>query len=252
MSLFLFLTSDDIDTNIYSSGDFTTKFESPIQLNGTWEIGLVRASCWYSFPNVSNTTYNNALIQYNNGAVDKQFTIPEGTYPVADLNTYIQNQITANGDVGGNITITPNYNTGKITVVIAGGYNLDLSVSNFYLLLGFSATQVALPIAVTTTGDNLADITNGVDNLYIRCSAVKGSYVGANNSDGIYAFLPDKPPHSSIDILPNTTTYVSLDENSLLDRIRMYITDQQGRLINFRGETTTYLLHLRQLTRERQ
>ena len=252
MSLLFFLSSDDADlsTGVQTSDDFTIKFESPIELgeNGTeagkWKIGLVRASCWYSWANVDQVSFSNGLIQYNNGVADKQFTIPTGTYNVNDLNAVIQANINALGDVGTNIGIVPNFNTGKITVTIAGGFNLDLSVSNFFLLLGFDASQVVAPIVVNTIGNNLADITRGVDNLLIRSSLVTNSYIGSNNGDGLYAFQPDKPPHSSIDILPPQITYVDINEQNRIDRVRMFITDQLERPIDFRGETTTYLIHL--------
>lgn len=252
MSFPVVLSSDDRNVNSDpNTGDFRTRFASPIPMSDAqgnpipYEVALISHNAWYSFPNISETAYDNALFQYNNGVTDKQFTIPTGTYSFTDLNDYIQTQITLNGDVGTNIDFQPNYSTLTTTVTIAGGYNVDLSVSNLYLLFGFSAAQVAAPITVTTTSANLADITNGVDTLLIRMDNISNAYDVNGVTNVLYSYIPSTAPGSSIDVRPRYPMYVALNLTRDLTNFRIYITDQQNRPIDFRGETISYLLHFR-------
>lgn len=249
MSFTISLTSDNRNANQDPlTSDFRTTFQTPIPLSDQggapiqYEVALINHNSWYSFPNISDAEYGNALFTYNNGVIDKNFIIPEGTYTFDALNDYIQAQITALGDVGTNIDFTPNFATLRTTLTIAGGYSVDFAGSNLYLLFGFSAAQAAAPIAVTTISDNVADITNGVDSLLIRMDILSGTYDNQGAANVLYTYVPDKPPGSNIFVNPNTPVYVSMNLYNDLTNFRIYITDQQNRRVNFRGETISYLL----------
>lgn len=249
MSFLITLSSDDRDTARFpDSGDFSIIFSDPIELGSTdrpWEMAYVSGGISYSFPNVSATLYNNAQFTYNNGVVDKSFTIEEGTYTFAALNSAIQAGITALGDVGTNIELLPNYSTFKTILTTLGGYTVDFSTSDLYQLFGFSAAQIAAPLGGTVISANVADITRSVDTLLIRCDIVAGSVNGREAADVVYSFIPDTFPGGVINVFPPQKIYLPINPIKQIQRMRVYITDQLNRPVNFRGETTSYMFHLR-------
>lgn len=247
ISRYLSLTSDGRDvTRFPNTGDFAIDFVQPIKLDPDydWSIALDKAALWYSYPNVSDTVYSNAVFTYFNGAVTKSFTIPEGTYSFTDLNTAIQNEITALGDVGANISFLPNYNTQRVTVVLSGGYTWDPTTSELYKLFGFSDAQAAGIIVATTLADNLANITNSVTNLYVKLDILRETWENASGGQVLFSFLPSGPPGSIITLDPPERVYLQLQNRSELHQLRIYVQDNLQRNIDFRGESTAYTLHL--------
>lgn len=230
-----------------SSSNFKVRFDPPIVLNDTneqlentqYEVALIGLYTWNSFPNISATEYNNAIFTYNNGVdPDENIVFPEGTYTLDDIEDYINTAMTANGDVPANINIVPNYNTLKITLEIAGGYEVDLSTSNFYELLGFSAAQAGGGnITTTTEGANVGDITNGLDALNVNLEGLlDNSYDNSSNSSTIFRFTPTVPPGSAIRETPSSRTFVPINREKQLDDITITITDNRDRIVSLRGE----------------
>jgi len=252
MSLLFSFESSSL--GVSNPADFTVTFPLPVKLEpqGTWEIGLLQANVWYSYYNIS-ASYDNNTFRYYNGTAWRDVTIPNGTYQLTDINTYLQSQMVVNGDYTFNsstqenvydITINANYNTGNSIVEITSGsgYILDLTTGNLCTILGFSAVE----ISVTTQSPNQVDITNGINNLFIHCSAVSTSYLnGASTSDVIYSFIPQTPPFSLVAIAPYKVVFTPVLKNQI-DSIRIYITDQFNRPIDLNGQPTSYTFILRQ------
>ena len=254
MSFTVALDSTQRENTTEPTHNFTTTFNPPIQTYNKegymWAVGLVKANLWYSFFNIIDSQYNNAQFRWvDELAVVHDFTIPDGVYNIYQLSTVIQENITAQGGTGSNISIVPNFPELKIQLVITPGsfYEVDLSVSDFYKLLGFTDTQaLSGNITSTTQGDLVGDITNGIDNLYINCDIVAGSWYNSDSSSVLHSFVPNSPPGSNLDIVPIKIIYLPVKEQTdYLRSIRMYITDNQGRFVNLNGEDTQYLLHFK-------
>jgi hypothetical protein len=247
ISYYFAITSDARDSDRYDASDFVTFFSQPIKLPNMydWYIALDKAALWYSYPNVSATSYDNAKFTYYNGSAWKDVTIDEGNYSISDLNTAIQAAITAQGDTGTNIAFVPNFNTQKVEVQFLSSYEWDPSTSQMYLLFGFSDAQAAGPISVNTVSDNIANVTNGITSLYIKTDLLEQSFQNTSGGQVIYSFLPDGPPGSIIDIDPPERVYVQLRKNYEIQNIRIYVQDNLNRTIDFRGDSTSYTFHLK-------
>ena len=248
MSLILNFESTSLGSNI-NPADFEVSFPRAVELDGTWEIGLMSASIWYSYYNISSQ-YGNTSLRYNNGTTWKTVNITPGTYQLTDINAYLQAVMLANGDTGTNadgtlyyISITANYNTGSSIVTLSNSYELDLSVSNLCSLLGFPSEIITYQGA--TQSPNPVDITNGITTLYIHNSMVDSSYVnGSGTSDVLYSFVPSTPPFSLITLQPFKLVFTPVIRKTL-DRMRVYITDNLNREINLNGQPTAYTFVLR-------
>lgn len=132
-------TSDDVQLSLYPAITLPGKFQ--------WELGVMRIDAWNSIHNVK-AIFSNNVVRYYNGTVWRTVTFPDGNYEIADINTMIQNAMLTNGDYLNTdpnnsvyyINFVPNYATGYLTIEITNSYQLDLSVSTLYQMLGFTST----------------------------------------------------------------------------------------------------------------
>jgi len=252
-SLLLNLDSSNVTTT--RTHDFTVRFPTGIDLQGEWEVSLVSSNLWYSFTNVDDTT-NKIAYSPDSGVTWKTLILAVGNYNIVDINDALTAFQVANGDdVAGvaQVTIVPNYNTSRVEInIVNPTFQVDLSVSNMYVLFGFSPAQAASPLTVTTTSDNIADITNGRSKILICSSLLENSYSMWNNGEKgtvLYSFSPDAPPGSLMQIQPSERVYMNIIPNRRIDSIRMYLLDNQGRAVDMRGEVCTYMVHLRKVVR---
>lgn len=247
------------------SQDFVVRFRAPITINENYEVALVSCNLWYSYPNVDATQYGNARFTYSpdNGATWKNIDFPTGTYTIQDLNGFIYDALVVNGDddpdANGipSIILRPNFNTLKVEIEITDTsaiFQVDLSTSNFYKLLGFTDAQAASPLigVGVYTGDDVANINNDINKLIIQTSLLSTSGATYDNSlqgTTLYSFIPDVPPGANQDVVPSERLYIpmtnSMNYASQITQVRMTIRDNLGRLVNFRGEPVSYLLHIR-------
>ncbi|GIX80294.1 uncharacterized protein CDAR_394051 [Caerostris darwini] len=68
---------------------------------------------------------------------------------------------------------------------------MDLTNGNLHQLLGFKSKVLDQK---NQAGEYIADITHGIDNIYIHCDIVKGSLINNCDSDVIHSFV-SKIPH---------------------------------------------------------
>jgi len=226
-----------------NSDDFTIDFSSPLRvIEGIHEIGLIKCNLWYSFFNVSDD-FNNRIIRYtNNVAQIRTVTIPSGNYTITQLNTYLSASMIAKGDTA-SIIIEPNYSTLKVKITISNGYSLDLTASNFNLLLGWNSGVYNFNGSLD--GQNPANINRDINSLLIHCDILGSSFKNGILSDILFSFVPNVPPGSNIEIEPQHLIYLPVIIPDYITKIRMYITDQLGRRVNLNQQPVTYLLHLR-------
>lgn len=236
-----------------NTADFTIGLNVPIRPEDDeiLEVALHRVNYWYSWYNISASKGNNKFV-YNDGTDDTTITIPDGNYSVSGLDAFIKSQMAANGDYDNStnpttyyISLSPNINTNRVYAKISGGYSIKFNDGTLYSLLGWNENDT-----VDSSGDapNIADFTNGINDVLFRCDIVDG-YSSIQNgvaSDVLQNHYPTSAPSSHISFVPRQLIYLPV-RVSYIDSIRMYITDQLGRPINLNGEPVSYLLSLRRV-----
>mgnify|MGYP003491875174 CR=1 FL=1 len=80
--------------------------------------------------------------------------------------------------------------------------------------------------------------------IMINCNLVSGAYINDKEIHTIYQFAPTTPPGYKIIEVPQNVIYLPV-KTKLVDNITVTFVDQEGRLVNFRGETVTIRLHLK-------
>ena len=82
--------------------------------------------------------------------------------------------------------------------------------------------------------------------MRIDCSIIDGSYVNGQKVYAIHEFFPAVAPGYKIIEIPKEIIYLPIRSN-VIDNIQIRIVDQDGDLVDFRGETITVRLHLKSL-----
>ena len=226
--------------------DFTTKFNRPITLDNNSEhmIGLNRIiNMSFTWFNV-NAGYNNQLIKYSSdsGSTFNNITFPAGVWNYTDFNAYIK-EITGTGDTY-SITLEFDDTTFRVEVTLAQNYQLDLTASNFYDLIGFN--KVVLKSG-TNIGPKVPNLSQDTDILNIHCDLINDSLVDGQDTDIIYSFSTSVlQPSYSFTLEPRRVTYNPVNKNNI-SGIRIYITDGKKRLVNLNGADTSFSLILKSI-----
>ena len=143
------LSSYSVKTVNNKPENFTTKFTRPITLdsNVQYAIGLnIIINMSFTWFNI-NPGYNNQFIKYfkNNGTSFIKITFPAGVWDYSDINQHIK-EITvikqSNKDDEYPINVEFNESTFRVTITMKQNYQLDLTHSNFYELIGFGKKKL--------------------------------------------------------------------------------------------------------------
>lgn len=241
-----------LDSSLISGAnpdDFSIQYAKHIQTPGHWEVGLIKAFLWYSWHNVSSDNGNNIIRYSKDGGStwEANIVIPNGIYSVTDINDYMQLEMKTRGDwdAGGETyyaSLLPNFNTLKVIASLSNNYAFDFTAGSINELLGFNSQVVT----ATKSAENPADITRGVNALEINSDLTDAGWSNEFSGNTLFTFIPSSAPGSNLEITPNPAIYLSLNKQSI-QRIRMWVTDQQNRRVNFNGENATYLLHIRKV-----
>ena len=164
-----------------------------------------------------------------------------------DINAEIKRLVKAKGHDPDNISITPNYNTLKSRITLAGNYKVDLrdksSSGNLRSVLGFNSKLLS------KNGDHDSDrpvnITD-INSVAIRCNLIDSSYINGSLTDIVHSFSPTVPPGYLMNVQPRNLIYLPINKQSMISQMTIRITDQSGNEINLNGERTTFYISLRE------
>jgi len=143
----IFLRSANATERDLTTGKFKWYFNPPLQFQRkegkTLHIGVSRFSYTNYFNNIVTST--NDTIYYSDDTGDEtkySIVFPQGSYDVDSFNSYIQNELTANGH-SGLFSMLPDYSTNKMYVLwgpTLTGWFITLTTASPYVVLGFNLT----------------------------------------------------------------------------------------------------------------
>ena len=158
-------------------------------------------------------------------------------YTYSDLNDYIHQYMKKKGHV----TTTFRYKEAdqyhihlsfilsmyRILIQIDNNYQLDLKNSKFGELIGFSEKIVDK----TETGDDLPNITNSIDMIYINADAITNSILNGVNTNTLAVIPTDNLTRSfPFTFEPKRLLFNEVSQLNI-SQMRFYITDSLGRPI---------------------
>ena len=230
------------------STQIKTKFKPLIQLdtNKKYEMALVSLETYNSFPNIDSSN-NNFRYSSNNGVTWFNIEIPEGSYEITDINEHIQRVMKESGHYNSAadeycITLGSNNNTLKAVLEIATNYKVDFTTSNsIRTVLGFNAQAYT---SGYNESENIVNILS-VSSLRITSDVIGSSYSNGSTDNIIFSFFPNVGPGYKIIEIPVNLIYLPIIMNTI-SSMETKLVDQNGKLINLRGEELSIRFHIRE------
>lgn len=225
---------------------FNTRFNPPLQLKTKkkYEVALLNLETYYSFPNIDS---NNSNFRYSpdSGTTWIDIEIPHGSYEVGDIDATIKQRMKQNGhyDTVNDeycISITANTSTLKSVLTIGNDYQVDFKpVNSVATVLGFNR---ALYTANYQESENVVNILS-INSILVNIDIISGSYVNGTTQPTIYSFFPNVSPGYKIVEKPINLAYLPVILHTI-SSIHTTLTDQNGKLLNLRGEYVTIRLEI--------
>ena len=245
-----------------------TYFDNPIELDlkKNYEIALVGLDTVHSYTNINS---KNNVFRYspNNGTQSYTIYIEEGAYELSEINDYLQNEMKKQVGslyredgvvIGANLTTlraTLKFGKPGPTTKYWVGFNVNNSLAP---VLGFNRGESTYverredpidPDKVTSYTDyyeseNIVRI-NDVSIIRVTNDIIGSSYSDGKITNDIYSFHPDVPPGYKISEKPFHLIYLPI-MISKISRMETTIVDQNGNLIDFRGEDIIIRFHVRE------
>ena len=229
-----------------------TRFNPPMVFdsaaNSGYEIALCRLETFYTFHNIDEK--NNALrVSIDRGQNWFDLKIPVGCYDITGINEALQLLV---GEVKKDvvqekkqpyIVLTGNKNTSKVVLEIASNttiVNFDVK-NSIRSVLGFEAKKYVG--GKRYESENKINIIR-VHSILVHCDISNSSRVNGMPAPVIYNFSPNVSPAEKIVCQPKHLMYVPLSL-SVISSMTAWITDQEGRTLDLRGERLTLAFHIR-------
>ena len=211
-------------------GKFTVKFTPELFLeeNERHFIALDHLSMTASWHNIRPEYDNNKLvISKDGGNTWETITFPTRIYDYVDINEFIHKAIGITGNNNNyGISVLFNLSTYKVFIQLATGYQIDFTQSgNFNVLLGFDKKIVSS----SEYGSNFPNITNSVDNLYLKCSLVSDAIVSGKRSNVLFSFSTSTKIRSMpFEIHPNQYLWHKINTKTISE-VTVWLVDDEGR-----------------------
>ena len=221
-----------------NSSSIITSFDPPLYLlkDRTYELALTNLETYYSFPNIDkeNNTFKYSSDQ---GHTWHTVEIPTGCYEIYAINAEIIRQVATKA-----ITVKPNKNTLQSILIIASNYVVDFGVNNSLAsVLGFNKQKYT---SGTHTSEDIVNILR-VNSILVNTDIIAGSYLGGKQVPVIFNFFPNVSPGEKIVTSPINLIYAPITVD-VITRMCVWLTDQDYKSLNLRGELLTLRFHLRE------
>lgn len=204
-----------------------------------WEMGFLDLMTYNSIPNIEEGV-NNKMYFGN----DVQVSLPTGSYEIEDINTYIVNDLKKQKQ---NISfqLIANNNTLKSEILCTTtiDFTKPCSLSS---ILGFP-NSMTLDANKRYSSPSPVSI-NKVDVIRVTCNIVRGSYRDGVEGHVLHEFYPAVGPGFKILEKPNSVKYLPINKQSQLTEFYITLEDQNGELVNFRGERINLRVDIRKKT----
>lgn len=237
------MSSYTVCINSSSSTLRTSLFPALSLDNGKeWEVALLDFTTYNSIPNVTEGE-NNQIHYFKEKTEDgklKSFltaTLETGAYEIEDINQELQKQMGKH-----NIEIKANNNV--LRSELKSKYYIDFTQEqSLGSLLGFPKSMGVLKPDKSYLGKETVKIIK-VNTINLTCNIVHGSYRDGVNEHILHTFSPTVAPGFKIIEKPHNLVYLPLNTRYISD-INLNVLDQDGNLVDFRGETVSIRIHIK-------
>lgn len=221
----------------------TAEYFPPVELSEDFVCGLVDFQTYNSIPNIDVKNNLFHIGKQNDEKEEnpaKTIEIPIGSYEINDIATYIQDELNKTKDKP-KVLMQANNNTLKCEIKATEKiyFNKPRSIGQ---LLGFSNARILEP-NITYTSDLAVNIIK-VNAIRVECNIISGTYINNKAVHTLHEFSPEVGPGYKIVEVPRNVIYLPVNVKRI-SSLTLKLVDQDGDLVNFRGETITIRLHLK-------
>ena len=227
------------------NADINTNFSPPISLpNGcNYEIACCSVETFYSFPNIDREN-NSFKISVDGGVKWSKLQVPVGCYEIKSINSTVKKLVEKQFEKKSKeICILPNRNTLKCEITLGKDVQIDFRGVDGSLrtVLGFD--EKVYKGAGTFESEHVVHILR-INSIFVHCDVVTLARKNGITSPVIYNFFPNVPPGYKIVSRPKNLIYIPLSLD-VINRMRVWLTDQNDNLLDLRGEQLTVTFHLK-------
>ena len=187
-------------------------------------IVLSNLSIYYTWNNLK-CSYDNNKFKISAPTWKEEFTLPDGSYSVSDIQDYFEYILKKHGENTNkpSIQIYVNKIENKITFKIENRYSLESLTKETMKLLGSTENK----ITKDKNGTNVPhlEITEVV---LVQCNMVNNDY--QHDSRVLYTFVPNKYFGRLLDISPSNHIFLKTF-HSEYDEIIVWFTDQNSKTL---------------------
>lgn len=215
-----------------------TTFYPEIELDEryTYSCSLLDFYTYNSIPNVYES--NNKFHYRRNEKSEKEvITIPIGSYEVGQIGEFIEDALREKDH---RFRLFSNLNTMKCR--IESDVFIDFSQPNSVgSILGFGKEK--LEAGIYHIADDIVNIQT-LNSIRVDCDLTAGSFHNGKSTHTIYEFTPSVDPGYKISEQPKHLIYLPLIRHRISE-LNISTVDQDGRLVDFRGEKITCRIHIK-------
>ena len=235
------------------TSDFTTFYSPSIRLDSTkrYEAALLSIDMYNSIPNITDEN-NEFRYTTDKGKNWKTIKLDIGSYELSAINDEIQLQMKKSGDYNvadGSYYIDISANISKLKSVI--------NITNADYAIDFVPNQNSVGSVLGWNGGvlsgigqydspNIVDIIK-INSLLVNIDIIMGSFVNGVSSPTIYSFYPNVPPGFKLIQTPMPQLIYYPVSRTEIDSMRCWITDQNGKPVDLRGEAITIRLAIKEV-----
>lgn len=203
-----------------------------------YSCGLLDFTTYQSIPNI---TWKNNEFKYKpeiEGVITKSLYVPVGCYEAEDVLNYIKTELAKE-----NISFEFDINKNTLKTLIKCSLTIINTHDNSILkVFGFKQEQIEA--IYNTISSDVIKISQ-LNVIRVECNIISGAYINGKPCHSIYEFASNK-----VDIgykiveQPSNVIYMPIVPKHI-DCIQIKIVDQDGNLIDLRGEEVTCRIHIK-------
>ena len=225
-----------------------TEFQTPIYIKEgeKAEIGLKSFSFYNSIPNITQTV-NNCIQLAVPGSNWQTVSLETGSYELSsvsrELVEWIKLKFPNLKDVDENFKLEGNEATSKAEFTFKEDYGFNMDTPHSIAkVLGFGRTRKERGPG-KYRGNSIVNITN-ISSILFNCNISEPNYINNMHTPFIFNCAIDVSNGYKFSRELSKITYKLVRPNQI-SSLRLWITDQEGCLVNLRNEQVTVTLSLR-------
>lgn len=219
--------------------------EIVLDANANYSCALLDFSTYNSIANIIEGKNNEFKFKNNVNNDEISIALPTSMYEVEDILKYLKSELIAH-----NISLRYDISEASSTVQISFDTDITWTGGNILNVIGFSGGDNSnfktFEKGEQYRSDHIVKISD-IDVIRIECDIVSGSYINGKHCHTIHQFSNCKvPPGYKFIEIPHHIIYLPIKTREL-QSIQISVVDQDGNLIDFRGEQISCRIHIKKI-----